>query len=56
MSERYRILRTTNLLFTIERLIDGTWHVLPLLRGGYFFATADDAQLWLSQWLNRRTS
>ena len=34
--ERYRIIQTTNRFFTIERLIAGTWHVLPPLRGSYF--------------------
>ena len=50
MTERYRILRTTNSLFTIERFHQGVWHVLPELRGGCFFTNADDAQVWLSQW------
>ena len=30
MSERYRILRTTNHLFTIELMVDGTGMCCPL--------------------------
>ena len=54
MSERYRILRTTNRFFTIELLLDGAWHVLPPLQSGYFFADLETAQVWLLHWLRHR--
>jgi hypothetical protein len=57
MSERYRIIQTTNRLFTIEQFIAGSWHVLPPLRGGYFFASDDEAMAWLTeQWRNQEWS
>ena len=49
MSERYRIIQTTNRLFTIEQFIAGSWHILPQLCSGFFFATNDDAMTWLTQ-------